>query len=170
MRHLNFTPPSLALTLALTLALSAALARPAVAEPAELGFGQFFKQPFGPRGVEPTPQLLAAQGQVVRLTGFMVQQEQPLPGRFLFAPRPVSMSEHADGDADDLPAQTVMVLLPAAQRERLIAHQSGPITLTGRLDWGPAEDETGRVSWLRLHLAPDALAPTAARTSTPPQH
>ena len=69
--------------------------------------------------------------------------------------------------ADDLPAATVTVVLPEAQRERLVAHQPCPIALTGRLEFGPAEDESGRVSWLRLHLTPDALAPAAAAAPAP---
>lgn len=152
------------------LALSAglALAAPASAvPPIELAFSDFFAQPIGPRGLQPTPRLLAAQGREVRLVGFMVQREQPQAGRFLLTPRPVTMAEHADGEADDLPAATVTVLLPEPQRNRLVAHRPGPIALTGRLDYGPAEDETGRVSWLRLQLAPDALAPQSEPTAEP---
>lgn len=139
--------------------------------PLALGFGDFFVQPAGPRGLEPTPRLLAAQGREVHLVGFMVQREQAQPGRFLLTPRPVSMAEHADGEADDLPAATVTVLLPPGQRGRVVAHQAGPLALSGRLEYGPAEDETGRVSWLRLHLAPDALAAQASgAAATPHSH
>lgn len=141
--------------------LIALLALPAQAEPPlELAFGDFFVQPIGPRGLEATDRLKAASGHEVRLVGFMVQREQPQAGRFMLTPRPVSMSEEADGEADDLPASTVTVLLPEAQRGRVVAHQNGPVALTGRLEYGPAEDETGRVSWIRLRLAPEALATT----------
>lgn len=159
--------PLLLLALA-GLVLMPASAQTAGAGPVELGFGDFFVQPAGRRGLQPTPQLLAAKGQQVRLVGFMVQREQPQPGRFLLTPRPVSMSEHADGDADDLPPSAVTVLLPDAQQGRVVAHQPGPVTLTGRLEYGPAEDATGRISWVRLHLADAALAarPAAAPTST----
>ncbi|MBV8037779.1 hypothetical protein [Roseateles sp.] len=146
--------------LALSGLIATASATHAVAAPLELGFGDFFVQPIGPRGLEPTARLLAASGHEVRLVGFMVQREQAQPGRFLLTPRPVAMAEHADGEADDLPAATVTVLLPEGQRTRVVAHQAGPLALTGRLEYGPAEDETGRVSWLRLRLAPDALAAT----------
>ncbi len=138
--------------------------------PVPLRFADFFTQPIGPRGVEPSAKLLATSGQTVQLSGFMVQQEQPSAGRFLFAPRPVSLSEHADGDADDLPVSTVTVLLPPAQRDRALVHQAGPITLTGRLDWGRQEGEGGRVSWLRLQLAPDALAPQASPAPSTQAH
>jgi hypothetical protein len=132
--------------------------------PVALGFGDFFVQPIGARGLTPTPKLLAAVGREVQLVGFMVQREHAQPGRFLLTPRPVSMAEHADGEADDLPAATVTVLLDATQADRLVAHQAGPLALTGRLEYGPAEDETGRISWLRLRLPPEALAaPSASR-------
>lgn len=130
--------------------------------PLELGFGDFYAQPIGPRGLEPTARLKAAQGREVRLVGFMVQREQPQAGQFFLAPRPLSMAEHADGEADDLPAATVTVRLPDAQRASVVAHQRGPVALTGRLEYGPVEDETGRISWIRLHLAPQALAATPA--------
>ncbi len=153
------------------LALAGLIALPAVARaepPVELGFGDFFVQPVGPRGLVPTARLRAASGHEVRIVGFMVQREQPLAGQFLLTPRPVAMAEHADGEADDLPAATVTVLLPEAQRNRIVTHQGGPLALTGRLDYGPAEDASGRVSWVRLHLGPEALAaqPTAASPST----
>jgi hypothetical protein len=143
------------------LLLAAALSLPplaAGAAPVDLSFSEFFVQPIGPRGLEPTAALKAAAGHEVRLVGYMVLREQPQAGRFLLTPRPVAMAEHADGEADDLPAATVTVVLPEAQRERVVAHRPGPIALTGRLEYGPAEDATGRVSWIRLHLAPDALA------------
>ncbi len=141
------------------LALAGLIALPAVAAaPLPLAFGDFFVQPIGPRGLEPTAALKAADGQTVRLVGFMVRRERPQAGSFLLTPRPVTMAEHADGEADDLPAATVTVQLAASQRERLVAYQPGPIALTGRLEVGPAEDETGRVGWVRLHLAADALA------------
>lgn len=126
--------------------------------PLELGFGDFFARPIGARGLEPSARLLAANGHEVRLVGFMVQREQPQPGQFLLTPRPVAMAEDADGEADDLPASTVTVLLDDAQRQRVVAHQRRPLAVTGRLEYGPAEDASGRVSWVRLHLAPGALA------------
>lgn len=149
------------------LALPGLIAPPqshAAEPPVRLGFGDFFVQPIGPRGLAPTPRLLAAVGREVQLVGFMVQREHAQPGRFLLTPRPLTMAEHADGEADDLPAATVTVLLDATQASRVVAHQAGPLALTGRLEYGPVEDETGRISWLRLRLPPEALAaPTVSR-------
>lgn len=147
----------------LSLALAGVTWAQAASEPVDLNFGQFFEQPIGPRGLSLSPALRAAHGQRVRLQGFMVTQETPVPGRFLLTPRPVSMSEHADGDADDLPASTVTVLLPEGQQDRRVISQSGPLTLVGQLQVGRALDAEGHVSWVRLQLEPGALArqPTA---------
>lgn len=150
----------LLLILMALIGLSTFPAAHAAQAPLALGFGDFFVQPIGPRGLQPTPALLAAQGREVRLVGFMVQREHAQPGRFLLTPRPLAMAEHADGEADDLPAATVTVLLPEAQRMRVVSHLPGPVALTGVLEYGPAEDDTGRVSWLRLRLSPEALAAT----------
>ncbi len=133
----------------------------------ELRFSQFFKSPIGPAGLELSDALLAADGRPVRLVGYMVAQEQARPGRFWLTPRPVRMSEHADGEADDLPAATVTVLLDPTQRERLVAHRDGLVLLTGTLSVGRVEDETGRVSWIRLRLPPGALETDATVGARP---
>jgi hypothetical protein len=130
----------------------------ASASVSELPFSSFFRRPIGPRGLELSDALLQADGRQVRLVGYMVSQETPQAGRFLLAPQPVRLSEDADGAADDLPPGTVTVLLDAAQRERIVAHQSGLLALSGRLAVGRAEEADGRVSWVRLQLAPQALA------------
>ncbi|MBI3366924.1 MAG: hypothetical protein HY021_00245 [Burkholderiales bacterium] len=135
-------------------------------EPLALKFSEFFSQPVGPRGLEFHAALWAAQGRWVRLVGYIVVQEQPQAGRFLLAPQPVRLSEHADGDADDLPPATVTVLLDASQRDRIVARQPGPVALIGQLAVGREEDSAGRVSWLRLHLPRQALASEAASLPT----
>lgn len=135
-----------------------ALAQPASGgEPPDLRFSSFFRQPVGPRGLEASEALRAADGRRVRLVGYMVAQEAPTPGRFLLTPRPVHLSE----DADDLPPSVVTVLLDESQRGRVVAHQPGPVALVGRLQLGRQEDAAGRVSWVRLVLDPDALAGSA---------
>lgn len=120
--------------------------------PPRLAFSQLFTRPIGPQGLQFSPELLSRQGQRVRLVGYMVAKEQPQSGRFLLTPLPVRLSEHADGEADDLPPATVTVLLPDAAARWPVPHQDGLIELTGRLAVGRLEDEDGRVSWLRLHL------------------
>ncbi len=136
----------------------AAVASTAAAiKPHEIRFQDFFTLPVGPQGLEISPALRQAHGQMVTLTGYMVQQEAPTPGEILLTPRPVQMSEHADGDADDLPPATVRVLLAAAQRDWAVPHVRGLVRLTGQLAVGRLEDDDGRVSWVRLQLAPDAV-------------
>ncbi|MFI4932162.1 MAG: hypothetical protein ACHP83_18100 [Burkholderiales bacterium] len=127
-------------------------------EALELKFADFFVQPVGPRGLTIADALRAADGRRVRLVGYMVSQEQPMPGQFMLTPRPVRISEHADGEASDLPPATVLVMLDERQRDRVIAHQPGLIALAGRLEVGRAEDPCGRVSWVRLRLDPKSIA------------
>ena len=122
----------------------------------KLRFSDFFKLPVGPRGPEMSTSLLEARGQTVQLTGYMVQQERPLPGEFLLTPRPVQMSEHADGEADDLPIATARVLLDSSQADRLVPHQRGLVQLQGVLSAQRQVGPDGRVSWVQLQLAADA--------------
>ena len=131
-----------------------------------LKFSDFHRLPVGPRGVEFSPTLLAAHGRTVRLVGYMVANEQAQPGRLLLTPRPASVSEHADGDADDLPPSTVLVLLPPARASEWLPHQDGLIECIGTLSVGRVEDQDGRVSWVRLQL-PDGAPPTPASPQVP---
>jgi hypothetical protein len=133
---------------------SAALAQtlPAPTDAPLLRFADFFKLPMGGRGLEMAPALLQANGQQVRLDGYMVQQEQPGLGHFMLTPRPVRMSEHADGDADDLPAAWVMVYLAPEQQDFAVPYQRGLMELSGTLSVGRLEETDGRVSWVRLQL------------------
>jgi len=94
-----------------------------------LGFGEFFVQPVGSRGLAFSDALRAADGRRIHLVGYMASQEQPAPERFLLTPRPMRLSEHADGHADDLPPATVLVLLDPGQRNRVVVHQAGAIAL-----------------------------------------
>jgi hypothetical protein len=127
----------------------------AVAQP--LRFGDFFRFPVGPRGLELNPVLQQAAGKQVVLTGYMVQQENgSQPGQFFFTPRPVQMSEHADGDADDLPPATVLVKLASEQSTWMVPHTRGLIQLQGTLSVGRQEAPDGRVTWVQLQLNPEA--------------
>jgi hypothetical protein len=126
------------------------------AAPLRLQFQDFFVQPMGPRGAEITRTLLQAHGQSVQLTGYMVQQERPQLGHFMLTPRPVRMSEHSDGDADDLPAAWAMVYLDASQQDFAVPYQHGLLEVRGVLSVGRLEEQDGRVSWVRLQLEPQA--------------
>lgn len=146
-----------------TATATAAATLAAQAAPPLLKFGSFFAQPVGPRGLEIAESLRAADGREVRLRGYMVSQEQRPAGRFLLTPRPVRMSEHADGEADDLPPSTVTVVLDAAQQDRIVTQQDGLIEVVGRLSVGRREEADGRVSWVRLQLGPQAVRAAAMR-------
>jgi hypothetical protein len=122
----------------------------------ELRFADFFRTPIGPKGLEITDKLQQAHGQQVRLVGYLVQQEMPVPGRFMFTARPVQMSEHADGEADDLPPATVTVYLDAQHKDWLVPHVRGLVALQGVLSVGRSQASDGRVSWVQLQLGPDA--------------
>jgi hypothetical protein len=122
----------------------------------ELRFRDFFSSPIGPKGLELSDALHRADGKQVRITGYMVQNERPPLGRFLLTPRPVQMSEHADGDADDLPATAVTVYLDPTQQGFTVPHVRGLVEVSGILSVGRYEESDGRVSWVRLQLAPEA--------------
>jgi hypothetical protein len=121
-----------------------------------LKFSDFHKQPVGPRGLELGEPLRAAHGRTVRIVGYMVASEQAQPGRFQLTARPVRLSEHADGDADDLPPATVLVLLDPSQADQVVPQRHGLIALTGTLHVGRREEADGRVSWVRLQMPTDA--------------
>jgi hypothetical protein len=155
------------LCIAATLCLGVASAQTATGTPL-LSFKDFYRTPIGPRGLEMTDTLRQAHGQPVRLVGYMVQQEAPTPGQFLLTPRPVQMSEHADGEADDLPPATVLVYLPDGGQTWAIPHAQGLVEVSGELQVGRHEAADGRIHWVRLRLAsPErvAHAPTQPQPS-----
>lgn len=122
-----------------------------------LSLQDFFQKPVGDKGLVISERLKQAQGKQVKLVGYVVQQEVATLGQFLLTPRPVLMSQHADGEADDLPPATVYVRLAPDQRDWAIAHDRGLVEVTGTFDLGRKEEPDGRVSWFRLQLAPDAV-------------
>ncbi len=142
----------------------------------ELKFRDFYRMPVGPRGLEISDKLRKLDGQIVTLTGYMVQQETQAAGYFLLTPRPVQMSEHADGEADDLPPSTVLVLLDVTQKDWVVSHARGLVSLTGRLAIGRQEGSAGRISWVRLQLPTEAtrsislVEHTAQQDGSPHKH
>ena len=163
---LNF-PRWPALLLACVLAGGARSAA-AAEEPQTLRFADFFAQPIGARGPQLSAALLAAHNQRARLTGYMVTQERPRPGRFFLVPRPLIRSEHADGEADDLPPSTVLVIMPPAERDLVLPPSRGLLQLTGLLQVGRQEHDDGRISWVRLLLEPRSGSTAADTTRSTP--
>lgn len=160
-RHASLTTP-LHVLLAVTAVFWMGSAQSQVMQPVvsgpvpELRFRDFFRSPIGPAGVEISDKLRQADSQTVRLVGYMVQQQNVLPGRFMLTPRPVQMSENADGDADDLPATTVMVYLDPSRQDWVVPYVRGLVTVNGKLNVSRFEEADGRVSWVRLQLDADA--------------
>lgn len=142
--------------LALALSPAWAQAAPEPSAPVSLVMQSFFQLPVGPKGLVISDTLKQSQGQRVRLTGYVVQQEVATLGRFLLTPRPVQMSQHADGEADDLPPSTVAVSLPAEQQDWIVAYTRGLVEVVGVLDVGRQEGPDGRVTWVRLQLDSEA--------------
>ncbi len=156
-----FTTPLrivLATTAAMWLgALQAQVSGPPVPRSAsEIRFRDFFRAPVGQAGLEISDSLRNADGSVVRLVGYKVQQENAPPGRFLLTPGPVQMRHHANGEADDLPPATVAVYLDPGQRDWVVPHALGLVAVSGVLTVGRHEESDGRVSWVRLQLDADA--------------
>lgn len=127
-------------------------------EPMALEFQSFFKMPLGPKGLEVTDKLVQADGQFVRLRGFMVKSENPQLGSFVLAPRPIQLSEHADGDANDLPASVCWVYLDSSQKNWLVPHRPGPITVEGIFNFKRMEAPDGSIAWFHLQLQADAIS------------
>lgn len=121
-------------------------------ETTELSLREFYKFPIGPRGLEPTEKLLRLNGKRVQVTGYMVKEEEPTVGLLMLAPLPVSMAEKEDGPADDLPAATLFVHPPIADKDKVIAYKAGLWRLTGILELGNREESNGRMSYTRLIL------------------
>jgi hypothetical protein len=124
--------------------------------PLVLRFRDFYQSPIGPAGLQMSAALRAAHAQRVRLVGYMVAQEVPQQGHFFLTPLPVTMSAHADGEADDLPPSTVLVQMPESESALPVLATPGLLQLTGRLQVGRFEMPDGRVVWLRLLLEPRA--------------
>jgi hypothetical protein len=123
-----------------------------------LDFHDLYRMPVGPMGLEPSDKLLALNGQRVRMTGFMVDYDGPLPGAFMFSPLPVNLSEEEEGQADDLPASAVFVHLPAEYAAKAVPFHPGPVEIVGRLELGAHDEANGRRSFVRVY----AEVPTAA--------
>ena len=145
-------------------AQSAAMPMPEPAA-AELKFGDMFKRPVGPRGLEPSAKLLALDGQRVRLVGYMARQaaELDVPGLMILVPLPVALGDEDESFADDLPASAAYIHL-AGSPGALLPYQPGLLSLTGTLELGPRAEPDGRVSFVRLQQAVPTLSNPTEKT------
>ncbi|MDO8249924.1 MAG: hypothetical protein Q7T78_09460 [Rhodoferax sp.] len=160
-RQSAFTTP-IRLLLATTAAFWMGTAQPqvcttTVARPfSELRFRNFFATPAEESKLEISDTLRQADGQAVRLVGYMVQQRNPTPGRFLLAPRPVLLGEDAHEGADVLPPATVEVKLDPQQQDWAVPHVSGLVTVNGKLSLHPHQESDDQVSSVCLQLDHEA--------------
>lgn len=125
--------------------------KPAPDGTTDLKFGEFFKLPIGPRGLEPSEKLTSLAGKRVRLVGYMARQETPTVGFFVLSPLPVSLGDEDESLADDLPASVIYVHFSAPEN-RPLPYYSGLLRLTGTLSLGAFEESDGHVSSVRLQL------------------
>jgi hypothetical protein len=122
--------------------------------PTALEFRDFYAQPVGRFGMEPSARLRSLDGHRVRLVGYMVESEQPMVGVFMLAPLPVELAEADDGPADDLPGSTVFVHLPGEFAGRIPKYRPGTWEVVGTLQLGAREEANGRYSYVRLLADP----------------
>lgn len=167
----TLAPGCLAALLAAQLLAATPAETAADVAPVTLEFRDFYRQPVGRYGLEPTARLLGLNGQRVRIVGYMVDSEQPVAGMFMLTPLPVQLAESDDGPADDLPGSAVFVHLPGEYASRLPKFQRGEWEVTGRLELGPRQEANGRISYIRLLAdppgAPGPAGATGSRLATP---
>ena len=150
------------------------IASTSTATPAEvLSFQEFFQTPIGHRGLALSDKTRSLQDQFVTLTGYRVKTDVPTLGWFLLAPLPNQVSPEEDGDANDLPANTVLVTLAPSspsppsplshpsQKGLSVLHMPMPMpmngdsarmTLKGRFHWGAERAPDGQTYWFSLQL------------------
>lgn len=116
----------------------------------ELKFRDLYKMPVGPRGLEPSDALLAAEGKQVRLIGFMVREESGSDDGFLLSPLPVETSEEDEGLADDLPAATIRVSFRSRNGQH-VPYMPGLLKISGILRLQAHTDpQSQRVTFVQL--------------------
>lgn len=118
----------------------------------DLKFGELFKMPVGPKGLEPSDKLASLQGKPVRLVGYVANAEEPTPGLLILSPLPVVLGDEDEKLVDDLPPTAVFVHLSPAYAKHTTPNFAGLIQLSGRLETGALEEADGHVSSTRLVL------------------
>ena len=115
-----------------------------------LAFDEFFVLPVGPRGLTLTEKLKSLDGKRVRILGYMVRQDEPLPNTLLLTEKPVTIEEH-EGGFSDLPTAYVRVVVPSA-KDKPVSYTPRPLLLTGVLSVGPHAEKDDTISLVRLTL------------------
>jgi hypothetical protein len=142
---------------------AAAQLSPAPAGVADLAFADFFGA-IGDRGLEYSEKLRALAGRRVRLVGYMVREQERVPGLFRFAGWPVVVETQGLCSADDTPPSTAYVIMPGQARQ-LPPWRPGRLILIGTLEFGPRSESDGRNSFVRL-LLDEPIASSASPALT----
>ena len=127
----------------------------------ELRFQEFFQNPVGPRGLEPTSKLLSLNGKRVRIVGFVAEMERSNKRNILFAPVPLKPQPEEYGLADEIPATHMLVTIPGDPTVQ-VPIVPGALLLTGTLSIGNSTAD-GETSFVRMRLDPPATADAATR-------
>jgi hypothetical protein len=126
--------------------LASSPAAPARPRPAPLALDQILIVRDGKP--ELAPRVLELAGSRVRVRGWLVVFEAPVPDAFWLAPRPIFQDESGAGSGD-LPPSAVRVRAPAAV-VRALPEGTAPVEAVGRLEVGRELDADGRPSLVRV--------------------
>ena len=116
----------------------------------EISFQEFYQQPVGPRGLEPSAKLLSLDGKQVRIFGFMGEMCRADKRHMIFAPVPLKPQPEEYGLCDDIPATHVLVTVPGNPNET-IPFSAAPMLLTGVLSLGVSSNDQ-ETSFVRMRL------------------
>lgn len=134
-------------------AASAKARTPAEPTAIRLEFSEILAE--GPGPLHVSDRVTRANGQRVRIAGFMAEMELPLASGFYLTRTPVSCDE-GGGGLGDLPPDAIRVVSRAPGSPGsvpLVApHVPGPIEVVGILDLGPKEEPDGTVSRIRIYV------------------
>ena len=132
----------------------------------ELTLRELYQMPIGPRGLVPSAKLLALDGKQVRVTGYMVAEDEPVAGRLILAPMPTQLVDEDEPESDDLPPNVIYVNFPSSIQTYSMR---GQIRLTGTLLLGAVAQSDGRLAAIRLELSPQLVRHLPAVSATPTQ-
>jgi hypothetical protein len=127
----------------------------------ELSFQEFYKNPVGPRGLEPSTKLLSLNGKRVRVLGFVAEMELANKRNIILAPLPLKPQPEEYGLADEIPAAHILVTIPGDPSVQ-VPFQSGPLLLAGTITVGNSTAD-GETSFVRMVLDAPAEADAAAK-------
>jgi hypothetical protein len=133
--------------------------------PTDLKFRELFALPVGPRGLELSKKAISLAGQRVRLVGYIVREEKPIPGVLILAPLPISIGDEDEALANDLPPSAVFVHFQDRAVAEAARQVTGPVSVEGMFSMGPHDESDGHVSTFRIDI--DSAAASAQRIAIP---